>query len=50
MKKIDLTPTWESILPVLLESAAKGNQDSIEELKRMAKLADGYARLVKSIA
>lgn len=43
---IDLTPTWEGILPtilVLLENGnAKGRADAKAELVRMAKLADAY--------
>lgn len=50
MQTINLTPSWESILPLLLESAAKGNQDAIEELTRMAKIADAYVKMVKKIS
>jgi|SRR5580693_1760594 hypothetical protein len=46
MKTIDATPTWEGILPLLLENAASKNEkvrtNTLEELKRMAQLADKY--------
>lgn len=44
MKYIDMTPTWEEILPTLLlllsEGAPEGQKTAREELQRMAKLAD----------
>jgi hypothetical protein len=46
MTTIDLTPTWEQILPTLLvlfkDGNAKGRAAVTEELTRMAKLADLY--------
>lgn len=43
---IDVTPTWEEILPTLLtihrDGNAAGQRAAIEELTRMAKLADAY--------
>lgn len=50
---IDMTPTWSSLLPVYLEAITerknKVSYDSaMQELKRMAALADKYAEYVKS--
>ena len=46
MKTIDITPTWEGILPALLAVIENGNFEgrkvAIEELTRMAQLADLY--------
>jgi len=43
---IDMTPTWEGILPILIAGIENGTFESrktaIEELMRMAKLADAY--------
>lgn len=43
---IDLTPTWVSLLPMLLASYTDGNDKgraiALEELKRMATAADAY--------
>jgi len=43
---IDMTPTWEEILPtylvILRDGNAQGQRSAIEELTRMAKLADAY--------
>lgn len=44
MKTIDMTPTWESLLPVMLAVIENGSfeakQDIRSELNRMAKAAD----------
>lgn len=44
VRVIDVTPTWRAILPILLmgyENAnAEGRQIALEELQRMADLAD----------
>lgn len=41
---IDMTPTWVGVLPMLLAAyengSAKGRAIALEELQRMAKLAD----------
>ena len=46
MQTIDLTPTWEQILGVLLtlhdRGDSEGRRTALEELTRMAKLADLY--------
>ncbi len=46
MKTVDITPTWEAILPALLAVIENGNFEgrkvAIEELTRMAQLADLY--------
>jgi hypothetical protein len=46
MKTIDLTPTWEGILPALLAIIQNGKTEgraiALAELRRMAQLADAY--------
>lgn len=50
-KTIDITPTWEGILPVLLEllksSSAEARSCGIDELTRMARIADGARNIRK---
>lgn len=45
-KTVDLTPTWQGILPALLDLVRSDNlksrQLAASELRRMAGLADGY--------
>lgn len=49
---VDITPTWEGILPALLaiyvDGDSKGRAHAITELQRMAKAADAYGALLKS--
>lgn len=51
-KTINLTPTWEGVLPALIQLLGTGRFEAIktanEELARMAKLADAYVKLVKT--
>ena len=47
MKYINLTPTWEGILPALLAVVTNGEtvearKTAEDELRRMARLADAY--------
>ncbi len=47
VKTVDLTPSWEGILPVLLTiynyaETAEARNTAFAELKRMAQLADAY--------
>lgn len=44
---IDLTPTWTSIVPLLLAGAERGLKVSLDEIYRMAELADKYVELSK---
>lgn len=48
---IDLTPTWEQIVPaliLLIESGGNGGKKTAkEELLRMARLADSFTKLNK---
>jgi hypothetical protein len=45
---IDLTPTWRGILPALLAIYESGDrQTAIDEMVRMANLADKYVAFVK---
>ena len=50
-KTVDLTPTWQGILPALLalsQSEFGKNRDiAASELRRMAELADAYVKLSK---
>ena len=43
---VDATPTWEAVLPIYLmayeNGSNKGRGAALEELQRMAKLADLY--------
>jgi tryptophanase len=51
IRTIDVTPTWESILPILLmtieNGTSRGRKVAIEELTRMAQIADKYVALSK---
>jgi len=51
---IDMTPTWEDILHILLrgvvDASPEGAKVAREELVRMAKLADKYVASKKEIA
>lgn len=44
MKTIDITPTWEGLVPFFItmieNGTPKGRADAIKELTRMAKIAD----------
>lgn len=46
---INMTPTWEGILPVLLDNILHGGANTLyiakQELRRMAVLADKYVAL-----
>jgi len=43
---VDITPTWVAVVPVLLAAIENGTSEgrrlAIEELKRMASIADAY--------
>lgn len=47
IRTIDITPTWEEITPllarILRDAEAVGQENALEELLRMARLADLYA-------
>jgi hypothetical protein len=48
-KTVDVTPTWQGILPALLQSDnPKSRQVAESELRRMAGLADGYIESLKA--
>ena len=54
METIDVTPTWEQILPTLLlllrNSNEKGKAEAVKELQRMARAADlAVARLGREV-
>jgi hypothetical protein len=45
---IDITPTWEGILPVLVEVAVngtslEGRKEAMNELRRLARIVDAMA-------
>ena len=48
---IDATPTWQAILPIYLmvyeKGENKGRAAALEELQRMARLADLYVAAKK---
>jgi hypothetical protein len=48
-RTIDCTPTWSSILPILIELVNKSRtrKDATIELERMAKMADAYIAMMK---
>lgn len=47
---VDLTPTWQGLLPLYLTAFADGTPSAQSaartELERMARLADAYVELV----
>ena len=51
-KTVDLTPTWQGILPALLNLLQSDNPKSRQlaesELRRMAGLADGYIESLRA--
>ena len=53
MKTIDMTPTWEGVLPVLVMTLQRTKNDpeatdiAQKELTKMAKLADKWVAHVK---
>ena len=40
LRVIDVTPTWEGIMPLLLEGVKQGIPESTEELMRLARVID----------
>lgn len=52
-KVIDCTPTWKSVLPLLLENLRSGNpevyKNAMIELNRMAHIADKFVEVQKVI-
>ncbi len=40
LRVIDCTPTWEGIMPLLLEGVKQGIPASTEELMRLARMVD----------
>lgn len=48
VKTIDITPTWSEILPALILLIQNGQVNvAVQELEKMAKLADNYVRIAK---
>lgn len=51
---IDITPTWEAVLPIYMDALEYGQGPGVfaarEELRRMAKLADLYVASQKKDA
>jgi hypothetical protein len=39
-QRIDITPSWESLIPVLVKAAAKGSKPAMDELRRLAQIVD----------
>lgn len=44
---IDMTPTWRGMLPTLLLLHSEGKAIALEELQRMADLADAHVAAQK---
>ena len=40
---------WEALLPLLIDSAARGDSDAREELERLARAMDGWNQRAPSI-
>lgn len=55
MKAIDITPTWEGLMPMLVEVAANGDstegrKQAMSELMRLARMVDeGVPELVRAL-
>ena len=49
-KTIDITPTWEAVLPVYIAAVKEDSIPAQQELPRMAKLADAYVAAQKQQA
>jgi hypothetical protein len=51
METIELTPTWQGVLPILLAALEDGTKEgkriAREELRRMAEAADKFNELNK---
>jgi hypothetical protein len=51
IKVIDITPTWEAVLPLMINiienGKAEGRKDMIDELGKMARCADLYNKMIK---
>lgn len=41
MRTINLTPTWEQLMPALVAAAANGSREAMGELTRLAQIVDG---------
>ena len=39
-QRFDITPSWESILPMLVQAAANGSKPAMDELRRLARIVD----------
>lgn len=55
IRTISITPTWEGVLPMLVEIAIHGTtptarNEAMGELRRMAQLADKYVEESKPAA
>ncbi len=51
MQTVDLTPTWRGILPALLAllENPRTHRDALEELSKMAELADKYNTIAREM-
>jgi len=53
VETIDITPTWEGLLPLLVEVAAngetaEGRKEAMDELRRMARAVDAMNAKAKA--
>jgi len=46
---IDITPTWESLIPVLVPLAAEGNVTAMNELRKLARIVDTHIANLKAL-
>lgn len=46
MTTVDCTPTWEGLLPLMLDLVKQDSKMIVEEFKKMAKAADKYNELI----
>ena len=42
VETVEMAPSWEELLPLFLEAAKNGSKPALQELQRMAKIADAY--------
>ena len=47
VRYIDMTPTWEGLMPALIAAAANDSQAAIEELMRLARTVDAMNAKIK---
>lgn len=46
---IDLTPTWEALMPALVAAAAEGSVAAMGELVKLARIVDHHIANLKKL-